>query len=101
MKTMKKIFGLLLAILFCVSFAPVTEAGYVSGYTRKDGTYVSGYYRSSPNAYKYDNYSYDGGDLYNYSYYYPTKNYSSIWYTPSYYTDDTYYLGQSYYDWGY
>ncbi len=33
---------------------------YVSGHTRSDGTYVQGYYRSSPNAARYDNYSSQG-----------------------------------------
>ena len=60
-------------------------AGKVSGYYKKNGTYVQSYYRSSPNAYKYDNYNYRGGNRYNNSYYYPTRNYSSDWYTPNYY----------------
>lgn len=33
---------------------------YVNGYYRKDGTYVQGHYRSRPNGYKDDNYSYRG-----------------------------------------
>jgi hypothetical protein len=33
---------------------------WVNGYYRKDGTYVQGYYRSSPNNNPYDNYSYPG-----------------------------------------
>lgn len=33
---------------------------YVQGYTRQDGTYVQGYYRSSPNSSVTDNYSYKG-----------------------------------------
>jgi hypothetical protein len=32
----------------------------VNGYIRKDGTYVQPYMRSSPNAYKFDNYSSQG-----------------------------------------
>ncbi len=60
---------------------------WVSGYFRSNGTYVNGYYRSSPNAYTYDNYSYryptySNGYGYNNSYYYPTRNYSYSWYTP-------------------
>lgn len=31
-------------------------ADSVRGYTKKDGTYVQGYERSSPNTYRYDNY---------------------------------------------
>lgn len=30
---------------------------YVQGYYRNDGRYVQGYHRSSPNSYKWDNYS--------------------------------------------
>lgn len=33
----------------------VASADWVDGYTRKDGTYVQGHYRASPNAYRYDN----------------------------------------------
>lgn len=33
---------------------------YVNGYTRSNGTYVQGYYRSSPNGTVQDNYSYKG-----------------------------------------
>lgn len=29
---------------------------WVNGYYKKDGTYVQGHYRSSPNQYRYDNY---------------------------------------------
>ncbi len=53
----KKIFLALLLVLFTVSSA---WAGYVKGYTRKDGTYVSGYNRSEPNNTVRDNYSYKG-----------------------------------------
>ena len=62
----------------------VSEAARVRGYYRSNGTYVEPYYRSSPNAYRYDNRSYSGGSLYNRSYSYPTRNYSSSWYTPQY-----------------
>jgi len=33
---------------------------WVNGYTRKDGTYVQGHWRSTPNGNPYDNYSYPG-----------------------------------------
>jgi hypothetical protein len=33
---------------------------YVDGYTRRDGTYVQGHYRSSPNHTVQDNYSHRG-----------------------------------------
>ena len=35
----------------------ISEEKYVSGYYKKDGTYVSGYNRSSANSTKIDNYS--------------------------------------------
>jgi len=50
-------------ILFLVSimFANLVIADtYVRGYTRRDGTYVNGYYRSSPNSTRLDNYSTQG-----------------------------------------
>lgn len=97
---MKKI----LATLFLVValglglFSFVDAAVRVGGYYRSNGTYVQPYVRSSPNALKYDNYSYSGGSLYNTSYYSPSKSYSSSWYTPSYYTDSSYYSGKSLYN---
>lgn len=33
---------------------------WVNGYTKRDGTYVQGHYRSSPNSTTYDNYSTKG-----------------------------------------
>lgn len=64
-------------------FSSADARSYVSGYTRSNGTYVNSYYRSSPNAYKFDNYSYKSYQpVYNNSYYYPTRNYSASWYTP-------------------
>lgn len=58
----------LIAGLLIASALPTTaEAGWVSGYFRDNGTYVSGYYRTEPNYYKYDNLSWDGdwSDAYN------------------------------------
>ena len=95
---MKKLVTLVLGIVLMLGVSGVAEAGYVNGYYKSNGTYVGGYYRSSPNAYKYDNYSYTGGSLYNTSYYYPTKNYSYSWYTPRYYTQGDYYKGLSSYN---
>jgi hypothetical protein len=37
--------------------APVAAQVYVSPYVKKDGTYVQGHYRSSPNSSTLDNYS--------------------------------------------
>jgi hypothetical protein len=42
MKTLKNL--ALAAVLLCSSFA--AQAGWVTGYTRADGAYVSGHYRS-------------------------------------------------------
>lgn len=49
-------------ILLTIATASIVAASafadtWVSGYYRSDGTYVQGHYRSSPNQYKYDNYS--------------------------------------------
>lgn len=43
-------------VLSATSFAASAQQ-YVSGYTKADGTYVQGYYRSTPNNTKLDNYS--------------------------------------------
>ncbi|MCX6753012.1 MAG: hypothetical protein NTW62_01535 [Candidatus Nomurabacteria bacterium] len=99
----KLIISSVFAIFFVFGFIAVNvnkADAYVSvgGYYRSNGTYVQPYVRSSPNALKYDNYSYTGGSLYNDSYYSPTTSYSSNWYTPSYYTDSSYYTGKSLYD---
>lgn len=78
---MKKFLAIAVIVISLVFTAtPSAQAGYVRGYFRSNGTYVSGYYRTSPNAYKFDNYSYNGGDLFNNSYYsYPSYNYNSYW----------------------
>lgn len=76
---------------------PISAEAYVSvkGYTRKDGTYVAPYVRSSPNGLKYDNYGYKPSQgLYNDSY--GTKG--AAWDTPTYITDPTYYTGKAIYD---
>lgn len=52
----KLILTLALLALTSVAFADV----YVSGYEKKDGTYVEPYYRSSPNSTTSDNYSTKG-----------------------------------------
>ena len=54
---MRKLFLTIAMVLLCTAaFADV----YVSGYTRRDGTYVQPYYRTSPNSSQYDNYSTKG-----------------------------------------
>lgn len=56
---MKLITTLLLSVLLSLSFIAQADS-YVRGYYKKDGTYVAPHYRSSPNQYKYDNYSSKG-----------------------------------------
>lgn len=95
-------FGILsLLISALIMLMPATvSAGWVEGYWKSNGTYVNGYWKSNPNGLKYDNYSFDGNwaDAYNDSYFSPTKNYSSDWYTPSWFTQSDYYVGKSFYD---
>jgi hypothetical protein len=49
------------SIIFALLFVTASPAGfadqYVRPHVRSDGTYVDGYYRSSPNSSSYDNYS--------------------------------------------
>ena len=55
---MKRLIGLVLALVLV--FSSLAYADWVNGYTRSNGTYVSGYNRSSPNNTVRDNYSYKG-----------------------------------------
>jgi hypothetical protein len=108
MRVKRFLIGLLIFVVFLGTLSldilgNVQEAdAYVSvkGYYRSDGTYVRPHVRSTPNALKYDNYSYKGGSLYNPSYFSSTRSYSSNWYTPSYLTDPYYYTGKSLYSSG-
>jgi hypothetical protein len=96
---MKKLFVIILISLFLFGIFFETANAYVSvkGYWR-GSTYVKPYIRSSPNALKFDNYSWTSTQgLFNNSYYAPTKNYSSNWYTPSWVTDQNYYTGKALY----
>jgi hypothetical protein len=54
-----KYFAALVILFFAL---PAHADQYVHGYTRSDGTYVNGYYRSSPNGTVTDNYSYRGNE---------------------------------------
>lgn len=55
---MKKVILVLTLVVF--SFAGVVNADtWVNGYTKKNGTYVQGHYRSSPDAYKWNNKNYN------------------------------------------
>jgi len=87
---MKKILMFLSFLIFIfslafVSVSPVDARVSVGGYYKSNGTYVQPYYRSSPNVYKWDNYSYkDYQPRYNNSYYNRSYNYNSPLYTPDY-----------------
>lgn len=49
--------GIVLVIVAALLVQPVLAAEYVRGYLKNDGTYVEPHFRSSPNNYRYDNYS--------------------------------------------
>jgi hypothetical protein len=58
---MKKLaFILVLLLLFAVPGGAILADSWVNGYTKKNGTYVSGYWRSSPDGNPYNNWSYPG-----------------------------------------
>jgi len=58
----KQVIFLIVSLVVLVSFLTVSwaEAGRVSGYYRKDGTYVQPHYRTNPDRNPYNNYSYPG-----------------------------------------
>lgn len=99
---MKKLIvsSLLALFFFGFLFVNINQADAyvnVSGYYKKNGTYVAPHVRSNPNGLKYDNYGYKPSQgLYNPSY--GTKG--STWDTPTYITDPNYYEGKSLYDSG-
>ena len=88
-------FFLGLLVFFSVSSSALAYVS-VNGYYKSNGTYVNSYVRSSPNALKYDNYSYKSYQPAYNSSYYTTTSISQK--TPSYYTDPDYYTGKSIYD---
>lgn len=55
---MKKFFAMV--SLVCLLTTTAYASTYVNGYTRRDGTYVQGHYRSNPNHTRLDNYSTKG-----------------------------------------
>lgn len=55
---MKKV--ILGVALLCSSAGFMLADTYVNSYTRSDGTYVQGHYRSSPDNSKFNNYSTQG-----------------------------------------
>jgi hypothetical protein len=55
---MKKVMAIVLSVIFMLSLMITSFAGsYVRGYYRSNGTYVSPYYRSASDGYRYNNYS--------------------------------------------
>lgn len=87
--------GMFLTPIFAVNYSDAYVN--VSGYYRKDGTYVRPHVRSNPNGLKYDNYGYKPSDgLYNKTY--GTRG--SDWDTPTYITDPDYYEGKALYESG-
>ncbi len=109
LKIITYIFIFISALLLTPS---VTNAGWVNGYFRSNGTYVNGYYRTDPDMYKWNNYSFDGdwADSYNDTTYYrnygydpePYDNDYVSDYSQDYYWDSTYdsydYDDYDYYD---
>lgn len=111
----KLLFTLTAALITLISFAQ--SPTYVNGYTRSNGTYVQGHYRTTPNSTRNDNYStigntnpftgsagskpadsYNNNSNYNTpkinssSYNIPTYNYNSTYSIPTYRTTTvTYY----------
>ena len=59
---MKRIISLALVILFLFSSIAFAKDVYVNSYTRKDGTYVQGYHRSSPDSTVTNNYDFKGNN---------------------------------------
>ena len=52
---MKKSMLIISALLVSIGSSSVFADKWVNDYTKKDGTYVQGYYRSSPDSYRYNN----------------------------------------------
>ncbi len=109
---MKKLF-FLIVLFFTTALTFAQSQVWVNGYYRSNGTYVSGYYRTSPNNTVNDNWSTVGNvnpytgvagtkprDTYYYSTpSYSTSTYTSTYSTPSYtstYSTPTYYSVPTY-----
>ena len=74
----------LLGFVAALSFSTAAIADeYVQGYTRANGTYVQGYYRTSPNGTTLDNYS-TKGNVNPYTGQPGTRNPYPTYSTPSY-----------------
>ena len=95
---MKKAF-LFILFLFAIANSFAQSVVYVQGYTRSNGTYVQGYYRTAPNSTTLDTYSTKGNyNPYTGSYgtksvqeYSSSSTYSSFYTSPSTYSSPTTY----------
>ena len=56
MRAIKSLMLIFIAVFFSSAYADT----WVDGYIKRDGTYVPGHYRSSPNSTNWDNYSSQG-----------------------------------------
>ena len=92
---MKKVF-LFFVFLFSAANSFAQSSTYVSGYTNSYGTYVNGYYRTTPNSTRNDNYS-TVGNVNPYTGSYGTKPADSYYVAPSTYSSPSYYSTPSYY----
>ena len=95
---MKKLIYTIAILMFTlISFAQTST--YVNGYTRSNGTYVQGYYRTTPNSSRNDNYSTVGNTnpytgtsgTKSVDNYYRTSTYSSSTYSTPSYSSSSYY----------
>lgn len=95
---MKKAF-LFIVFLFAAANSFAQSTVYVQGYTKSNGTYVQGHYRTTPNSTTLDNYSTQGNyNPYTGSYgtkpvqeYRPSSTYSSSYTSPSTYSSSSTY----------
>lgn len=99
---MKKFIALIL-VLFIVSLSHQANADtWVNGYTRSDGTYVKGHFRSDPDGYFFNNWSTDGNiNPYTGERGYKTFDYSNLSYNIFNYSYDTSYSFSDFSDYGY
>ena len=86
---MKKLF-FFIVFLFAAANSFAQTSTYVSGYTNSNGTYVQGYYRTTPNTTRNDNYS-TVGNVNPYTGTYGTKPADNYYVAPSTYSAPTYY----------
>ena len=91
---MKKLF-FFIAFLFAAATSFAQTSTYVSGYTNSNGTYVQGYYRTTPNTTRNDNYS-TVGNVNPYTGANGTKPADNYYVAPSTYTAPTSYSTPTY-----